>query len=107
MPMIAQVARFGKDQKPVEHAQMRFRLAPGEQEQRLIGIGEDDLFDIPGVTGQSAERSHAWLNRDDLPFPFPDIDRPNAIAHGHKVGSPAMALDAAANGGHQDPVFVT
>jgi hypothetical protein len=86
---------------------MHFRILPGEQEQRLIWIRKNHLLRVSGVTSQTTEGTNSWLDRNNLPLPFSDIHGPYAVSYRDQICPSAFAFHTAANGGHQDSVFIS
>ena len=50
---------------------MRIGFSDREEEEGLIGVGQDDLFDIVRVTGQTGEGARARLDELNASFPSP------------------------------------
>ena len=97
---------LGPDQQPVEHTQMRERFRAGEDEDRLVGVGDDDLLPLGQVATPvpAAEVTPTESQPRQRPFPLGDfLDHPAAVfdqadAHpvtdGHQIGVAPLALES-------------
>ena len=80
---------------------MWLRVARGEEEQCLIRVSQDDLFDVVRVPREPGQGACTRKDLDDTPFAFPDIHNADAITRSHDVRSPPLALQRSGHRGEQ------
>jgi hypothetical protein len=88
-----QLLKFGENQKTIQHATMGLRVVRRENEQNLVGVGDDHLFHIAGVPRQAGERPRARFDALDHTLSLTDIRDPHPITNRNDVGTLALALE--------------
>ena len=73
-----------RDEVAVDEALARLRVGGGDDDEHLVGVGDDDALDLVGVVGRSAQQRCALLDADDAGEGAlgarPVADDPGAVA---------------------------
>jgi hypothetical protein len=85
---------------------MRIRLTDGEEEQRLIRVGKDDLLDIPGVPSQARQRAPSGSHVLDASLSLANVGHQHGIADGDQIGPATTAFQATFDRREQLPAIV-
>jgi hypothetical protein len=77
---------------------MRNRLGRRKEEQRLIRIGDQNLFRVPGSAREAGQDRRPRRDRLDSPFILANIDNRHAITDRDQVSSLSLPLEETLRG---------